>query len=206
MSAKRKGVSAEEKRTRMLQLFYEKQDFFQLKELEKIAPKEKGIIAQSVKDVVQNLVDDGLVDTDKIGTSVYFWAFPNKAKHTRKRKIDELSGKLEERNKTLKRVRENLIASKCGREDTTHRTEILEKLSNLKSRETELKKKIQSYQDSDPEVIEQMKAQIKEAKTAANRWTDNIFALKSWCKNKFCIDGQVLDKQFGIPSEMDYLD
>jgi predicted transcriptional regulator len=44
--------------------------------LEKIAPKEKGITEQSVKDVVQGLVDDGLVDTDKIGTSVYFWAFP----------------------------------------------------------------------------------------------------------------------------------
>lgn len=47
-----------------------------LQELEKIAPKEKGIIAQSVKEVVQCLVDDGLVDTDKIGTSIYFWAFP----------------------------------------------------------------------------------------------------------------------------------
>lgn len=45
------------------------------KELEKIAPTEKGIIANSVKDVLQSLVDDGLVDTDKIGTSVYFWAF-----------------------------------------------------------------------------------------------------------------------------------
>ena len=32
-----------------------------------------------MKDVVQSLVDDGLVDTDKIGTSVYFWAFPSKA-------------------------------------------------------------------------------------------------------------------------------
>lgn len=45
-------------------------------ELERIAPKEKGIIANSVKDVLQNLVDDGLVDTDKIGNSIYFWAFP----------------------------------------------------------------------------------------------------------------------------------
>lgn len=74
--SKRKQVSAEEKRNRMLDLFHEKKDFYQLKELEKIAPKEKQIIVQSVKDVIQNLVDDGLVDTDKIGTSVYFWSFP----------------------------------------------------------------------------------------------------------------------------------
>lgn len=42
---------------------------FQLKELEKSGPK-KGVISQSVKDVVQTLVDDDLVFKDKIGTSV----------------------------------------------------------------------------------------------------------------------------------------
>ncbi len=33
----------------------------------------------TVKDVLMSLVYDGIVDTDKIGTSVYFWAFPSKA-------------------------------------------------------------------------------------------------------------------------------
>ena len=33
----------------------------------------------SVKDVLQSLVDDGMVDSDRIGTSNYFWAFPSKA-------------------------------------------------------------------------------------------------------------------------------
>ena len=32
----------------------------------------KGVIAQSVKDVVQSLVDDDLVSKDKIGTSVSY--------------------------------------------------------------------------------------------------------------------------------------
>lgn len=41
----------------------------QLKELEKLGPR-KGVISQSVKDVVQSLVDDDLVSKDKIGTSV----------------------------------------------------------------------------------------------------------------------------------------
>ena len=44
-------------------------DEFQLKELEKLGPK-KGVITQSVKDVVQSLVDDDLASKDKIGTSV----------------------------------------------------------------------------------------------------------------------------------------
>lgn len=44
----------------------------QLKELEKLGPK-KGVISQSVKDVIQSLVDDDLVLKDKIGTSVSFY-------------------------------------------------------------------------------------------------------------------------------------
>lgn len=50
----------------------------QLKELEKRGPK-KGVISQSVKDVVQSLVDDDMVSKEKIGTSVYFWSLPSAA-------------------------------------------------------------------------------------------------------------------------------
>lgn len=74
--SKRKGISLDEKRMRMLQIFYEKKEFFTLKELERIAPKEKSIVVQTVKDILQGLVDDGLVRSEKIGTSVYFWRFP----------------------------------------------------------------------------------------------------------------------------------
>ena len=37
--------------------------------------------SMSVKEILQSLVDDAMVDTDKIGTSVYFWAYPSKALH-----------------------------------------------------------------------------------------------------------------------------
>lgn len=47
---------------------------------------------------------------------------------------------------------------------------------------------------------------LKGAKEAANRWTDNIFAVKSWCKNKFNIEDSALDKQFDIPAEFDYVE
>jgi len=62
-------------------------DFFQLKELERMCQKEKGITSMSVKDILTSLVDDGLVDTDKVGTSVYFWAFPSKASQNVSSKI-----------------------------------------------------------------------------------------------------------------------
>lgn len=74
--SKRKRVTADEKRSRMLQYFHENREFYTLKELESSVPKECGVIQQAVKDVLQALVDDGLVHSDKIGTSVYFWSFP----------------------------------------------------------------------------------------------------------------------------------
>lgn len=74
--SKRKRVSADEKRSRMLGFFHEKKEFFSLNELEKILPTETGIIMQAVKDVLQDLVDNGLVASEKIGSSIYFWSFP----------------------------------------------------------------------------------------------------------------------------------
>ncbi|KAG0574593.1 hypothetical protein KC19_VG274800 [Ceratodon purpureus] len=62
--SKKRGLSLEEKRNKMLEVFYDSQSFFQ-----KLGPK-KGVILQSVKDVIQSLVDDDLVLKDKIGTSV----------------------------------------------------------------------------------------------------------------------------------------
>lgn len=44
------------------------------------------------------------------------------------------------------------------------------------------------------------------AKEAGNRWTDNIYSVKSWCKKKFFIEDSVIDKQFGIPEDLDYLE
>ncbi|CAG0897536.1 unnamed protein product [Cyprideis torosa] len=72
----KRGLSLEEKRTRMLSIFHDSKDVFTLKDIERIAPKEKGITSQSVKDVLQSLVDDGMVISDLIGSSSYFWSFP----------------------------------------------------------------------------------------------------------------------------------
>ncbi|KAG7276809.1 hypothetical protein CRUP_008759 [Coryphaenoides rupestris] len=88
--SKKKGLSLEEKRSRMMEIFFETKDVFQLKDIEKIAPKTKGITPMSVKDVLQSLVDDNMVDSERVGTSNYYWAFPSKALHARKRKLQDL--------------------------------------------------------------------------------------------------------------------
>lgn len=44
----------------------------------------------TVKEVLQSLVDDNMVDCERVGTSNYYWAFPSKALHARKCKLEEL--------------------------------------------------------------------------------------------------------------------
>ena len=72
----KKGLSLEEKRKRILDIYYEKKEVFNLKEIEKIGAK-RGVVFQAIKDVNQSLVDDNLVQFDKIGSGAFFWALPS---------------------------------------------------------------------------------------------------------------------------------
>ena len=157
----KKGWSLEEKRKKMLEILYETKDFYLLKELEKIAPKKKGIIAQSVKDVLQSLVDDNLVDTDKIGTSVYFWAFPSKALALRKARLSELQDKLAAAKSKSEGVDEILKEAQSGKDESDDRNAILEELSELEAKKAELAAKLKKYEGCDPEVLVQLEGQPK---------------------------------------------
>ncbi|XP_020637085.3 meiotic nuclear division protein 1 homolog isoform X1 [Pogona vitticeps] len=196
--SKKRGLSAEEKRTRMMEIFFETKDVFQLKDIEKIAPKEKGITAVSVKEVLQSLVDDGMVDTDRIGTSNYFWAFPSKALHARKRKLEELQNQFSEYCQRKKSLEESIEKSKIGRQDTAERAALTKELAALQQKKAHLKAELDKYTECDPDVVEEVRQANKVAKEAANRWTDNIFAIKSWAKRKFGFEDNKIDKTFGL--------
>ncbi|NXS91898.1 MND1 protein, partial [Jacana jacana] len=204
--SKKKGLSFEEKRVRMMEIFFETKDVFQLKDIEKIAPKEKGITSMSVKEILQSLVDDGMVDTDRIGTSNYFWAFPSKALHARKRKLEELESQFTESSQKKEALQKSIEKAKIGREDTAERAALMEELAALRQKKERLKAEIDKYRECDPDVVEEMRQTNKVAKEAVNRWTDNIFSIKSWAKRKFGFEENRIDKSFGIPEDFDYVD
>ncbi|XP_062333371.1 meiotic nuclear division protein 1 homolog isoform X2 [Osmerus eperlanus] len=204
--SKKKGLSLEEKRTRMMEIFFETKDVFQLKDIEKIAPKTKGITPMSVKDVLQSLVDDNMVDCERVGTSNYYWAFPSKALNTRKRRLDELDKQhceAKTRRETLQQAGER---ARIGRQETEERAALLKQLQELREQHAQLKAELDKYRECDPEVIEELKKSNVTAKEAVSRWTDNVFAIKSWAKRKFSFDDSRIDKAFGIPEDFDYMD
>lgn len=190
----------------MMEIFFETKDVFQLKDIEKIAPKTKGITPMSVKDVLQSLVDDNMVDSERVGTSNYYWAFPSKALHARKRRLDELDTQHSEAKQRKETLLHAVEKAKVGRQETEERDALLKQLRELREERAQLKAELDKYSECDPEVIEELKRSNIRAKEAVSRWTDNVFAIKSWAKRKFSFDDNRIDKAFGIPEDFDYMD
>ncbi|KAL4651814.1 hypothetical protein ACB092_01G188200 [Castanea dentata] len=206
--SKKRGLSLEEKREKMLQIFYESQDFFLLKELEKLGPR-KGVISQSVKDVVQSLVDDDLVSKDKIGTSVYFWSLPSFAGNQLRNVYHKLESDLQSSKKRLAELVDQCNALKRGREESDEREEALAELKAIEKNYLALKDQMGQYMENDPAAFDAMKEAIEITHAAANRWTDNIFTLRQWCSNKFPEAKEQLEnmyKEVGITDDFDYLE
>ncbi|XP_020581912.1 meiotic nuclear division protein 1 homolog isoform X1 [Phalaenopsis equestris] len=205
--SKRRGLSLEEKREHMLQIFYDSQDFFLLKELEKLGPK-RGVISQSVKDVVQSLVDDDLVLKDKIGTSVYFWSLPSCAGNQLRNAHNKLESDLLNCTKQLAELDEKRVSLKRGREESDDREMALEELKSIELQHKMLKEEVALFADNDPAAVEAMKMAIEVGHAAANRWTDNVFTLQHWCSSNFPEAKEQLEhmyKEVGITEDLDYL-
>ncbi|XP_073002545.1 uncharacterized protein [Typha latifolia] len=205
--SKKRGLSLEEKREQMLQIFYDTQDFFLLKELEKLGPK-KGVISQSVKDVVQSLVDDDLVLKDKIGTSVYFWSLPSCAGNQLRNTCNKFKDDLSSSKKRFMELVEQRDKLKKGREESDEREAALEELKTVELEHKKLKEELASYADNDPAALEAMKNATEIAHSAANRWTDNIFTLQQWCSTNFPEAKEQLEhmyKEVGITEDFEYL-
>ncbi|XP_071059483.1 meiotic nuclear division protein 1 homolog isoform X2 [Pseudochaenichthys georgianus] len=154
--SKKKGLSLDEKRSRMMEIFFETKDVFQLKDIEKIAPKQKGITPMSVKDVLQSLVDDNMVDSERVGTSNYYWAFPSKALHARKNKLEDLENQISEAKQRKASVQKAVEKAKVGRQDTKERGSLLKELQALREERTQLQAELEKYRECDPEVVEEM--------------------------------------------------
>ena len=112
-----------------------KGEFYTFKEIEKIATQQKKIVLQSVKEVLQSLVDDRLVrcsfntfhynpcsywqvSSDKIGTSVYYWSFPSNAKRTRQIKLDELNKELQTLQQRQEELENSIQEASGDRQDS----------------------------------------------------------------------------------------
>lgn len=204
-----KGLSKEEKRKRMLDWFHESQSFFQLKDVEKICSTEKGITLNTCKEVLMALVDDGLVDTGKIGTSVYFWSLPSKALAAKAKLVAQMQADVEraqQRNERLAKSLEELRQQQSSQENNEERrAELTASAQEMLALRSGLLAQLAAFQENDPAQVRKWQSEIAACKLACNRWVENIFSLKDWFKKKFNCRDELLEKQFEIPSDLDYI-
>lgn len=190
----KKRTTAEEKRQLLLSLFKETEDVYQLRELEKVASKEKGVPMNTVKDTLQQLVDDDQVETAKIGNQTYYWLFKSKATKDKQTELEELIKKIETKEAYLKELEDKLGKIDAGDfEDTEEKQKTLEE---LKERYKEIEKQLdQNNQEGD----------IVKTVNELNDWTDNLFLIRKYVQNNMKMDPKQLDKEFGIPKDMEYI-
>lgn len=170
-----------------------------------MVPKEKGIIAQSVKDVLQSLVDDRLVCAEKIGISNYYWSFPSAAAHARRQKLGKLEGDLEAGRKREAELRALTAKAGQGREETSHRSQLLERWVVLEAEFKEVTAALDDFKENDPALHEARKAELGKQRTSINRWTDNIMTVQSYCSSNFNIEAGQMREAFAIPSDLDFV-
>ena len=58
-------------------------------------------------------------------------------------------------------------------------------LDEAKEENAKLLKELEKFADDNPEFNEQVTKGVKVAQVAADRWTDNLFLVKSWADKKF---------------------
>ncbi|RHZ12671.1 hypothetical protein DYB26_006999 [Aphanomyces astaci] len=215
---RKKGVSLDEKRERILKIYHDNLEVYNLKEVEKLGSK-AGVVLQTIKDVNQALVDDNLVDTEKIGSGNYFWSFPSKVAQQRKRKLEDLEAKRSDLKGKIESTKQAVAAQKSLRTDSDDRVVKLERLALLKSQIEEANRRMHVLSENDPDVESSERGgrpldwythlHFDYACTSLMCDVDNVFNLKSWIiKKNSCSSAEVslVEKWLGIKDDFDYVE
>ncbi|KAL0072357.1 Meiotic nuclear division protein 1 [Marasmius tenuissimus] len=148
----------------------------------------KGIVSQSVKEILQSLVDDGLVQADKIGSSncmfsafvrwdrydsasVVFWSFPSQQGALIQNRLSAAKELKATHESQIKEITDAIEKEKASREDTEERKAALATLSEMKREICKLDEELSAYGACDPVKLEETRRAITLAKEAALRWT-----------------------------------
>jgi plasmid stabilization system protein ParE len=158
----------------------------------------------SVADINQSLIDDGLVNKEKIGGSNYFWSFP--AARDRKMQLEHAKVKedIQDLKQKVAEASAKLADAKRGREDEDgERAKKLQRLKDLAEERKKAEAELATLKENDPQALADLEKELQLVKAAANRWTDNIFTCKAYLVKKKNMGKKEADAMLGITSAFD---
>ena len=207
------GKSVADKREIILQIFHDEKKPFLLKDIEKIASK-KGVVLQSVHEILNSLVDDDLVKMDKIGTTNWYWSFPSEHVTKLEQNGNQCDEALKQLAKELKQLDEDIENEKSKNKENDAESSAQDRknaemaLQAAKDENAKVLKELAKLQESNPELQESVAKGVDTMRLAADRWTDNLFLVKSWVDKKMGDKEQtkVFFKQQGVDlNTLDYV-
>ncbi|KAH9812225.1 meiotic nuclear division protein 1 [Melampsora americana] len=196
--SKRTGVSAEEKLTRMIDFFHASNDFFSIKDLLKLVPRATGIVSQSVEDTLKNLVDDGLVKLEKVGSINLYWSFTSEQSVTINQAIQKQNEEIEKLNSSKSELEHSIKLEKVDRVESVEREVGLQDLLELQTCIKSLQEEIERLHATDPVRIEEKEKECQLFKAGAENWTENLSILAKHCRNQFMMEEVTFCREFGL--------
>ncbi len=178
---------------------------YTLKQLEKLAQK-KGVNTQTLKDVLSEMVSDGQVDLDKIGSTNWYWSFPNREQNALKTQLAKFEKEIQAVNADVAAAETQKKTLQQDRIPSKERTEKLKLLNSLRNDERELNLQLENLRENDPEKIQKMIELSDLCLAAANKWTDNTFQLTSFLKKKYSKNSKEAFHILRIKDDFDYVE
>jgi hypothetical protein len=152
-------------------IYHSTQQVYTEKEIIALAAK-AGVNANSIPQVHDSLIDDGLVDKQKIGGSNYCWSFPAKKERQAQLKHAETIRRIEELKPQVAEASAKLADAKRGREDDADegqegdaeektesnggggsRARKLARLSELGKQKAQLEQQLAALKENDPAAL-----------------------------------------------------
>lgn len=149
----------------------------------------QGVVQQTVKDMNQSLIDDFLVFSDKIGSANFFWSFPSKAYQDQCVRRDGQQAHLVSIANAVDMHKQNISFERTARSGST-RAKSLEELAALRAEEKQLDGQLEQLKVNDPDEIRRVEKLAMGNKAAADRWTDNIWQIKSYLTKRKGMSGK----------------
>ncbi|PLW43150.1 hypothetical protein PCASD_08044 [Puccinia coronata f. sp. avenae] len=199
----KRGLSSEEKQKRTLEFFHENDSFFTLKDLTKLIPKAKGVVAQSVEETLKSLIDDGLVHVEKVGTVNLFWSFSSEASLATSRALTQLRterDRLESENAELQKALQKSAADRLVNEE---RENNLREIKVLRQDISDMKSKLKMHSNNDPEILAEKMRLCQLYKNGAEVWTENLSMMMSYCRNEYQLDREKFCSQFELSDDFE---
>mmetsp|Transcript_106470 Transcript_106470/g.159257 ORF Transcript_106470/g.159257 Transcript_106470/m.159257 type:complete len:211 (+) Transcript_106470:128-760(+) len=202
-----KRMSMEEKRKVILEIYHKTEQVYTEKEIIALAAK-AGVNSNSIPDVHQSLIDDGLVEKEKIGGSNYCWSFKAKKDRMAQKTHEQTLKQVEELKPKVEEASAKLADAKRGREEVEGAEETraskLARLGQLSKKKAAIEAELETLKANDPAALADLEKELKLVTSAANRWTDNIFECKTYLVKKRGMDKKEAMRILGITSNFDY--